>query len=468
MKKQLIFITTQTCPVCVVQREVLKRVLPEFPDIEMVNYDRNDDADKIEMFDIRSVPFLALENKTLNGSHTLKETRQFLRGEFSDADIEAAIKKEHYLDNAATTRVCEEAAQAATEAMLETYGNPSSTHLAGRNAKKLLDNSREKIAAALGAKPSEIVFTSCGSESDNWALIKGAELMKRKGKHIISSSIEHDAIRKTLDALEHDGYEITRLNPDNTGRITPEAVEQALREDTILISLMMVNNETGAVTDIATIAKLLKQKKSQALLHTDAVQGFMKVPFKAKSLGADMISISGHKIHAPKGIGALYIREGLNLKPFIVGGSQESERRAGTESLPLIAAFAVAAEIAARDFDANTAYMQALKDEIITRLSDAIPELVYIKTDAPHILSISLPGFRSEVVMNFLEGRGVYVSKSSACKRGARSHVLGAIGMSARQIDGALRIGLSRMTSAEDIDALCDGIIEAYKILAHE
>ena len=468
MKSKLIFITVQTCPACIVQREVLRRVLPEFPDIEVVNYDRDDDAEKIKMFDVRSVPFLALGDKILSGAHTLDETRRFLRGEFSDADIEAAIKKEHYLDNAATTRVCEEAAQAASKAMLETYGNPSSTHLAGRNARKLLEESRGKIASALGAKPSEIVFTSCGSESDNWALIKGAELMKRKGKHIISSAIEHDAVRKTLDLLEHDGYEITRLNPDSTGRITPEAVADALKEDTILISLMMVNNETGAVTDIAAISRLLKQKKSQALLHTDAVQGFMKVPFKAKNLGADMISISGHKIHAPKGIGALYIREGLNLKPFIVGGSQENERRAGTESMPLIAAFAAASEAAVRDFEKNTAYMQACKDEIIERLSAAIPELVYIKTDAPHILSISLPGFRSEVVMNFLEGRGVYISKSSACKRGARSHVLGAIGMSARQIDGALRIGISRMTTAEDIDALCEGIIEAHKMLAHD
>ena len=465
---ELIFITTEGCPVCVVQREVLRRVLADFQDITLVNYDRVRDKDIADKYFVRSVPFMKLGDKTLTGSHTLDETRSFLKGELSDMIIESRINKEHYLDNAATTRVCKQAADAASAAMLETYGNPSSTHLAGRRAKSLLDDSREKIAKALGAKPGEVYFTSCGSESDNWALIKGAELMKRKGKHIISSAIEHDAIRKTLDLLEADGYEITRLKPDNTGRIDVSEVAGALRDDTILVSLMLVNNETGAVNDIAAVSKLLKERKSQALLHTDAVQGFMKVPFKAKTLGADMISISGHKIHAPKGIGALYIREGLNIKPYIVGGSQEGEKRAGTESLPLIAAFAAAAEIANRDMQVNNAYMRSCKEEIISRLSEAIEDFYYIKTDAPHILGISLPGYRSEVIMNFLEERGIYVSKSSACKRGARSHVLGAIGMSARQIDGAIRIGLSRMNTKGDIDALCEGIIEAHKMLAHD
>ena len=374
---------------------------------------------------------------------------------------------QHYLDNAATTRVCEEAARAATAAMLDVYGNPSSTHRKGREAKALLDDSRQKIARTLGAKPTEIVFTSCGSESDNWALIKGAEAARRRGRHIISSTVEHDAIRKTLELLERDGWEITRLSPDNTGRIPPESVRSALRPDTALVSLMMVNNETGAVTDISGIAKLLKAEKSSALLHTDAVQGFLKVPFRARTLGADLISISGHKIHAPKGIGALYIREGLRLNSFLVGGSQEDGRRAGTESLPLIAAFAAAAEIGSRDLEDNRARMQTFKQEILLRLRTAIPELVVLETEAPHILNISLPGYRSEVLMNFLEARNVYVSKSSACKRGARSHVLEAIGMSSREIDGAIRIGLSRLTTQEDIDALCDGLIAAHAELMH-
>ena len=374
---------------------------------------------------------------------------------------------EHYLDNSATTKVCEAAAKAAYEAITSVYGNPSSTHTKGREAKKLLDRSRAQVAAAMGCKPAELVFTSCGSESDNWALLSGTDAMRRKGKHIISSVVEHDAIRKTLDELEQRGYEVTRLSPDSTGAISAESVKSALRDDTILVSLMLVNNETGAVTDIKGIAEMLKGAHSQALLHTDAVQGFMKVPFSAKTLGADMISVSGHKIHAPKGIGALYIRDGLRLKPFIAGGSQESGRRAGTEAMPQIAAFAAACEEASKNMLENIARMAAQKAEIISRLSAAIPEFKYVQTDAPHILSISLPGWRSEVLMNYLEAREVYVSKSSACKKGARSHVLEAIGMKSDVIDGAIRIGLSRFTTGDDIDALCAGLIDARSTLSH-
>ncbi len=374
---------------------------------------------------------------------------------------------EHYLDNSATTRVCQEAAEAAMNAMLSVYGNPSSTHTKGREAKKLLDSARAQAAAALGCKPGELVYTSCGSESDNWALLSGAQAMQRRGKHIISSAVEHDAIRKSLDELEARGFEVTRLMPDNTGRIRTEDVINALRDDTILVSLMLVNNETGAVTDIAAVSRELKRAKSQALLHTDAVQAFMKLPFTAKNLGADMISVSGHKIHAPKGIGALYIREGLRLKPFIIGGAQEQGRRAGTEATAQIAAFGAACEEARRDMSANIARMSGFKSEIIERLCADIPELRYIESAAPHILSISLPGWRSEVLMNYLEAREVYVSKSSACKKGGRSHVLEAIGLEPKVIDGALRIGLSRFTTKEDIDALCTGLKAAHDTLRH-
>ena len=377
------------------------------------------------------------------------------------------IIMEHYLDNAATTRVCPEAAQAALAAMTETYGNPSSTHTKGREAKKLLDHSRAQVAAALGCAAEELVFTSCGSESDNWALLGGAEAMKRKGKHVISSAVEHDAIRKSLDLLEARGYEVTRLQPGADGAVSPEAVAAALREDTILVSLMLVNNETGAITDISGVSRVLKAAGSPALLHTDAVQGFGKLSFTPKSLGADLISISGHKIHAPKGIGALYIRQGLRLSPFIVGGAQENARRAGTEAMPQIAAFGAAAELAKKGLPANAARMEALRQRAIERLQPAIPELRLIGGGAPHILSLSLPGWRSEVLMNFLEAREVYVSRSSACKKGARSHVLEAMGLPAPVIDGALRVGLSRYTTEEDIDALCEGLIAAHDTLAH-
>lgn len=373
---------------------------------------------------------------------------------------------EHYLDNSATTRVCPEAAQAALHAMTEVYGNPSSTHTVGREAKRLLDSARGQVAAALGCAAGELIFTSCGSESDNWAILNGAEAMKRKGKHIISSTVEHDAVRKSLDELESRGFEVTRLRPDEAGAIPAGAVAEALRPDTILVSLMLVNNETGAVTDISSVSRTLKKAGSQALLHTDAVQAFMKLPFSAKSLGADMISVSGHKIHAPKGIGALYIKNGLRLKPFILGGGQEAGRRAGTEAMPQIAAFAAACQ-AAGDVKANAAHMAELKQLAVDRLQESIPEIRFIGGGAPHILSLSLPGWRSEVLMNFLEAREIYVSKSSACKKGGRSHVLETIGLDAKTIDGAIRVGLSRFSTEEDILALCQGLKDARDTLAH-
>ena len=374
---------------------------------------------------------------------------------------------EHYLDNSATTRVCPEAAEAAMLAMTEIYGNPSSTHTKGREAKQLLDKSRKQVADALGCTAQELVFTSCGSESDNWAILNGAELMRRKGMHIISSQVEHDAVRKSLDELERRGFEVTRLKPDEAGAIPVQAVMEALRPDTVLVTLMLVNNETGAVTDIGAIARAMKKAGSQALLHTDAVQAFMKLPFTVKSLGADLVSVSGHKIHAPKGIGALYIKNGVKLKPYLLGGGQENGRRAGTEAMPQIAAFGAACQAAREHLQENYERMAALRQLAIDELRRDIPELVVIGGGAPHILSISLPGWRSEVLMNYMEAQEIYVSKSSACKKGGRSHVLEAIGLAPKVIDGAIRIGLSRFTTREDILALCAALKEARSKLAH-
>lgn len=374
---------------------------------------------------------------------------------------------EHYLDNSATTRVCPEAAQAALDAMLENYGNPSSTYTKGREAKKLLDRARRQVAGALGCETGEVVFTSCGSESDNWALLSGADAMCRRGRHVVTSAVEHDAVRKAAEELERRGFDVTYLRPDPTGAIDPEAVRSALRPDTILVSLMLVNNETGAVTDIAAVSRALREAGSPALLHTDAVQGFLKIPFTPASLGADLISVSGHKIHAPKGVGALYIRKGLRLRPYILGGGQEEGRRAGTEAVPQIAAFGEAARIAKAGLSENAAHMAALKASARERLLEAVPGLRVLDTAAPHILSVSLPGYRSEVLMNFLEAREIYVSRSSACKKGARSHVLEAIGMEPRAIDGALRIGFSRFNTAEDVEALVEALRDAQGSLAH-
>ncbi len=374
---------------------------------------------------------------------------------------------EVYLDNAATTRVCPEAADIAYKTMLDNYGNPSSTHTKGREAKAVLDNARKQLAAALDCAPGEVYFTSCGSEGDNWAIINGAESMRRKGLHIISSEVEHDAVRKSMDELKRRGFEVTMLKPESDGSISPEAVAAALRPDTVLVSLMMVNNETGAVTDIAAVAKALKKAKSIALLHTDAVQGFMKVPFSAKRLGADMITVSGHKIHAPKGIGALYIKTGVKIKPYIIGGAQESGLRAGTEAMPQIAAFGKACELAKASMNDATERMAQLRQYAAGRIVAEMPEAVIIGGGAPHILSVSLPGWRSEVLMNFLEARSVFVSRSSACKKGGRSHVLEAMGLPAEVIDGAVRISLSRYTTKDELDELCSALKDAHDTLAH-
>ena len=336
-----------------------------------------------------------------------------------------------YLDNAATTRVCPEAAEAAVHMMTECFGNPSTTYKLGREAKAAVDRARSQIAGALGCRPDEVFFTSCGSEGDNWALISGARSMRRRGKHIISSAVEHDAVRKSLDFLEKEGYEITRLQPDGAGAIPLERVRAALRPDTILVSLMMVNNETGAINDIAAVARMLKAENSIALLHTDAVQGFLKVPFS----------------------------------PYIHGGGQERGIRAGTEATPQIAAFGVAAEIGSAKMAEATKTMAALRTHAIDRLTAEVEGVTVIGGGSPHILSISLPGYRSEVLMNFLEAREIYTSKSSACKKGGRSHVLEAIGLPSNVIDGALRISFSRYTTREDIDALCDALRDAKQSL---
>ena len=368
-----------------------------------------------------------------------------------------------YLDNAATTQVCPEAAAAALDVMTRTYGNPSSTHRMGREAAALLTRSRETLARSLGCAPGELYFTSCGSESDSWAVVQGAIHNARRGKHIVSSMAEHSAVLKSLDALERQGFSVTRLKPEADGSVSAAAVLNALREDTCLVTLMAVNNETGAVTDVAGIAKAVKARNPGTLVHTDAVQAFLKIPLNAKTLGADMISVSGHKVHAPKGIAALYIRGGLNLPPLIHGGGQESGRRAGTESLPLIAAFAAAVEASKADA-AAPARIQALRARTAERLQNENPELLLFggaENAAPQILSISLPGWRSEVLMNALEAKEIYVSKSSACKKGGRSYVLEAMGLPAAVIDGAIRVSFSRFTTETEIDAFCGALREA-------
>ncbi len=378
-----------------------------------------------------------------------------------------------YFDNASTTRVRQEVADLMMTVMTEDYGNPSSSHAMGRKAKAVLDLSRKCLAGALGADANEIYFTSGGTEADNWAILGGAESCVRRGRHIIVAQIEHDAIRKPASILESKGWEVTYLAPDKTGHITVESFASALREDTVLASVMLVNNETGAINPIEEMTREIKQRNLSTLFHTDAVQGFMKVPFTVKSLGADMISMSAHKIHGPKGIGALYIRKGIKLPPLLFGGGQERGMRSGTEALPSIAAFCEAVRLAALERESTSAAVREVHDFTVSQLRDKLPEAVILSGGSsgysPYILSLSLAGFKSEVLMNYLEAEGISVAKSSACKKGARSHVLEAMKLPNDIIDGALRVSFSRYSTKEEaayfVDRLTAAAQRLYKVL---
>lgn len=373
---------------------------------------------------------------------------------------------EHYLDNAATTRVSDAAAQAALAAMVGEFGNPSSRHEAGGRAAQALKECRGVIAKALGAQPGEVVFTSCGTESDNWAIRGAVRLNRRKGKHIITTAIEHDAVLEPCRELEREGYEVTYLKPDRAGNITAQQVADALREDTVLVSMMLVNNELGTILPVGEVAHLLRQRKSVALLHCDAVQGFLHVPFAVGELGVDLLSISGHKVHAPKGIGALYIKNGIKLPPMIVGGHQEENLRSGTEPTAQIAAFAAAVE----EWQANRGHicehLKELKEYAAETLMREVPGLEPVGAGtAPHILPVTLVGYKSEVVVRFLSDRGIYISSGSACHKGKPSHVFAALNLPKKQLDGVLRISFSGCNTKEDVDALVSGLKQAKEQL---
>lgn len=367
-----------------------------------------------------------------------------------------------YFDNAATTKVSDEAARAVYLAMTESYGNPSSSHALGREAREIIGTARKTVAAAIGAQPETIYFTSGGTEADNLAIISAAENMKRRGGHILTTAIEHDAVLKCMAELERQGFEVEYIKPDRHGDIPVSAFESALREDTVLVSLMLVNNEVGSVLPVAEVSKMLRRRKSQALLHTDAVQGFLKIPFTVKSLGADLLTLSAHKIHGPKGVGALYVRKGLRLLPRSFGGGQESGLRAGTESVPLIAGFGTAVEQGLKSRERDIAEMSKIRDYIRAQLRVRLPEAKILgSAAAPHILCLSLPGYKSEVLLNWLDMRGICVSKGSACKKGRRSHVLEAMGLSSGEIDGALRVSLSAQNTMEEAEAFVSAFAEA-------
>jgi cysteine desulfurase len=336
----------------------------------------------------------------------------------------------------------------------------------GRAAKAALEEARQAVAAALGSEADQVYFTSGGTEADNWAILEGAELQARRGRHLVTTLIEHDAVKKPAALLERRGWEVAWLKPDRAGRISAEDFAAALREDTSLASVMLVNNETGAVNPVADMAREIKRRGFNTLFHTDAVQGFLKVPFTVKSLGADMISVSAHKLHGPKGAGALWVKKGVRLPPLLLGGGQEKEKRSGTEALPAAAGFGEAVRLAALEKEETWAAVRALYDETAALLREKIPEAVILSPgDSPFILSLSLPGYKCEVLMNFLEAEGVCVARSSACKRGARSHVLEAMGLPADIIDGALRVSFSRYSTPEEAAYFVDKRKEATQRL---
>ena len=366
-----------------------------------------------------------------------------------------------YLDHAATTPVAREVADTMYDVLLNGSGNPSSQYPYGAAAKKRLEADRAVIAAALGCKPDELYFTSCGTESDNWAIQAALWQNRHVGRHIITTTVEHSAVLETCRALEQQGYEVTYLKPDKTGHITAQQVGEALREDTAAVSVMLVNNETGCVFPVAEIAALLKERKSRALLHTDAVQGFMKVPCDPKALGVDMMSISAHKIGGPKGIGALYVGPNVrNIRPLLHGGGQEEGARSGTEATAQIAGFAKAAELRAQGLADKLAHMAEVKAYCREKLLSIDGVVAVGQGEAPHILMVSLVGYPSANVITDLGSQGICLSAGSACHRGKLSHVVTALGLDKRTANGVLRVSFGPETTFDEIDALYAALLQ--------
>ena len=364
-----------------------------------------------------------------------------------------------YLDNAATTPVPAAVADAMYEVLTRHFGNPSSQYPAGQEMKKAVEGWRAVVAGALHCPPERLYFTSCGTESDNWAIQAAVWQGRHIGKHIITTAVEHSAVLEPCRWLTQQGYEVTYLKPDRTGHVTVEQVASALREDTVLVSMMLVNNETGCIFPVAETARLLRERKSRALLHCDAVQGFLKVPCDPEGWGVDMMSLSAHKLGGPKGVGALYISDRFrNVRPLLPGGGQERGLRSGTEATAQIAGFAKAVELRLEDYDAKIAHMAALRDDCREKLL-AMGGVVPVGAGtAPHILSVSLVGYPSGNIVTELGAEGICISAGSACHQGRASHVVSALGLDKKTAAGVIRISFSPDNTTGDVDALCDAL----------
>lgn len=368
---------------------------------------------------------------------------------------------EIYFDNSSTTMVCREAAEKVMEIMTREYGNPSSLHTMGFRAERELTEARASVAGLLHAKSEEITFTSGGTEADNMALFGAAQARKKRGNHIVTTLLEHPAVLNTAKRLEQDGFSVTYLHPDSFGKISPEQVYGAVTADTILVSVMSVNNEVGSILPVEAAARAIADKNAPALLHSDAVQAFGKLPLNPGKAGIDLMSVSAHKIHGPKGVGALYMKKGVHLTPHTYGGGQEKNVRPGTESMPLIAGFGVAVK-ALPDLSGELKAMEELNRHCRERLKEFPQVTVNSPEDAlPYILNISVGGIRAETMLHFLSDREIYVSSGSACSKGKESPVLTAMCLPRERIASALRLSFSRYNTKEEIDifigALRDG-----------
>lgn len=372
-----------------------------------------------------------------------------------------------YLDNSATTAPCPEAVEAVNFMMTENFGNPSSLHGAGISAMKEIISARESIAKALSCEKDEIFFTSGGTEANNLAIFGAAYANRRRGNRIVTTAIEHESVMQSIDRLEEEGFEVIRLMPDGHGFISEKELEEAINDKTILVSMMYINNEVGSILPVEKIKKAVTRKNAPALIHIDCVQAFGKIPVRPKKLGADLASVTAHKIHGPKGSGALYIRKGVNISPRTFGGEQEKRIRPGTEASPLIAGFGAAVS-ALPDLKKQSEYISGLNTYARERLGE-IDGLVFNSADnaSPFILNIYIPSFmRSQTVIQELSAKyGIYVSSGSACAKGKRSHVLTAMRLPDERIDKSIRISFCRSNTKEDIDILADALKEL--ILKH-
>ncbi len=374
-----------------------------------------------------------------------------------------------YLDHAATTRPAGAVIEAITDCLTHHYGNPSSLHRVGLDAQLVMEDARKTITSAIGAQPQELLFTSGATEASNLALRGTAGTYGRRKKHIVSSAVEHSSVRSTLDALEEQGYQVTRVLPRADGRFYAEDFLSAVTEDTFLVSMMYAENETGTLLPVAEVMRRVKKRRSDIVTHCDAVQAFMKLPVHVEDLHADLMSISGHKIHGPKGVGALYVRRGIRLQPIVTGGKQERGIRPGTEPTPLIAGFGAAVKLMQPTISDRLSHVQMLHDQLILELRKMEGITLNSPEDgSPYIVNFSVQGIRSETMLHFLEKREIYVSSGSACSKGAKSGVLAAYGIPDDRADSAIRVSFSGETESEMLETLLSAVRDGQRTLIHK